>query len=173
MSLPISPSAALSDSWASDKRLLINATEAAAGDPASSSFVSLVKCRAADSAKRRACVVSFKAIKRTSRFMGLTKRGGLIAGRIEFAEEYQQACLPACCKDRKTLVGRPVWKGTAAGLAERGDQSSYHLSPLIENFNHPFQCSMVMAVPLGWNRIGTAPEVNDVAFLGLCEGRLK
>jgi len=33
--------------------------------------------------------------------MGLTKGGGLIAGKIEFAEEYQHACLPACCKIAK------------------------------------------------------------------------
>ena len=32
---------------------------------------------------------------------------------------------------------------------------------------------MVVAVPLGWNRIGTAPEVDDVAIFGLCESRLK
>jgi len=33
--------------------------------------------------------------------MELTKGGGLTAERIEFAEEYQQACLPACCKIAK------------------------------------------------------------------------
>ena len=74
---------------------------------------------------------------------------------------------------RSVLIVFPVWKRIATGLAERGDQSSYHLPPLIENFNHPFQRFMVMAVPLGWNRFGTAPEVNNVAFFGLCEGRLK
>ena len=71
------------------------------------------------------------------------------------------------------VLGHPVWKGISAGLAERGDESSYHLPPLIEDFNHPLQCFMVVAVPLGWNRIGTAPEVDDVACFGPCQSRLK